>query len=132
IGEPMSRDDPFGLSEDRERTRIRLTGAPPPQARMPHPAMPAVQRVRAHPNILVNAFSALLEFAPELESALPPENPELLRTRLLDGLVKARDAAVAAGASLERADQAAWAVAALLDDLALNTPWGGAGAWPRQ
>ncbi|RWO32183.1 MAG: type VI secretion system protein TssL, partial [Mesorhizobium sp.] len=73
-----------------------------------------------------------LEFAPELESALPPENPEALRTRLLDELVRARDAAMAAGSSLERADQAAWVVAALLDDLALNTPWGGASAWPRQ
>ncbi|TGS49535.1 type VI secretion system protein TssL, partial [bacterium M00.F.Ca.ET.179.01.1.1] len=70
--------------------------------------------------------------APELESALAPENPEVMRTRLLDELVQARDAAVAAGSSLERADQAAWAVAALLDDLALNTPWGGASAWPRQ
>jgi type VI secretion system protein ImpK len=33
---------------------------------------------------------------------------------------------------LDRADAAAWAVAALIDDLALNTPWGGASAWPRQ
>ena len=33
---------------------------------------------------------------------------------------------------LARADAGAWAVAALLDDLALNTPWGGASAWPRQ
>ena len=74
----------------------------------------------------------MLEFAPELESALPPENPEALRTRLLEELVRARDAAMAAGSSLERADQAAWVVAALLDDLALNTPWGGASAWPRQ
>ncbi len=55
-----------------------------------------------------------------------------MRTRLLDELVRARDAVVAAGSSLERADQAAWVVAALLDDLALNTPWGGASAWPRQ
>ncbi len=74
----------------------------------------------------------MLEFAPELESALPPENPEALRTRLLDELVRARDTAMAAGSSMERADQAAWVVAALLDDLALNTPWGGASAWPRQ
>lgn len=131
----MSRDDPFGLSEDRERTRIRLVGSPAPQVRMPQPNLPvgqALKRSRTHPNVLVNSFSALLEFAPELESALPPDNPENLRTRLLDGLVKARDAAVGAGSSLERADQAAWAVAALLDDLALNTPWGGASAWPRQ
>lgn len=133
----MSRDDPFGLSEDRERTRIRLTGAPMPRPLSPPPVSPAaagapVKRSRAHANGLVNAFSPLLEFAPELESALPPDNPEALRTRLLDELVRARDAAVAAGFPLTRADQAAWVVAALLDDLALNTPWGGASAWPRQ
>ncbi|CDX15292.1 conserved hypothetical protein [Mesorhizobium sp. ORS 3324] len=127
----MSRDDPFGLSEDRERTRIRLTGAAPRPMAPLTPGAP-VKRARAHPNTLINTFAPLLEFAPELESALAPENPEVLRTRLLDELVRARDAAMAAGSSLERADQAAWAVAALLDDLALNTPWGGASAWPRQ
>jgi type VI secretion system protein ImpK len=128
----MSQDDPFGLSEDRERTRIRLVGTPIQRTPVPMQPTGQVRRSRAHPNALVNAFSPLLEFAPELESALPPENPEALRTRLLDELVRARDAAVAAGSSLERADQAAWVVAALLDDLALNTPWGGASAWPRQ
>ena len=133
----MSKDDPFGLSEDRERTRIRLVGTPMPGTPMPRAPMPMqpgapVKRSRSHPNALVNAFSPLLEFAPEMESALPPENPEALRTRLLDELIRARDAAIAAGSSLERADQAAWVVAALLDDLALNTPWGGASAWPRQ
>ncbi|WP_406871769.1 type IVB secretion system protein IcmH/DotU [Aminobacter sp. P9b] len=127
----MSQDDPFGLSEDRERTRIRMVGTPMPRAPMPFTAAP-LQRARTHPNKLVNAFSALLEFAPELENALPPENPEVLRTRLLEELVRARDTAVASGSSLERADQAAWSVAALLDDLALNTPWGGASIWPRQ
>ncbi|GAA2871358.1 type VI secretion system protein ImpK [Aminobacter niigataensis] len=127
----MSQDDPFGLSEDRERTRIRMVGTPMPRAPMPFTVAP-LQRARAHPNKLVNAFSALLEFAPELENALPPENPEVLRTRLLEELVRARDTAVASGSSLERADQAAWSVAALLDDLALNTPWGGASIWPRQ
>ncbi|RJT40570.1 type VI secretion system protein TssL [Mesorhizobium waimense] len=128
----MSRDDPFGLSEDRERTRIRLTGSPMPRPMAPLMPGAPVKRARAHPNALVNAFAPLLEFAPELESALPPENPEALRTRLLDELVRARDTAMAAGSSMERADQAAWVVAALLDDLALNTPWGGASAWPRQ
>ena len=65
----------------------------------------------------------------ELESATAPSDPETLRTRLLDGLVSARDGAVARGVPLARADAAAWAVAALLDDLALNTPWGGTSAW---
>ncbi|UVK38453.1 type IVB secretion system protein IcmH/DotU [Mesorhizobium sp. AR10] len=128
----MSRDDPFGLSEDRERTRIRLSGAPTPRAMPLPPSGAFAKRSRAHPNVLVNAFSPLLEFAPEMENAQQPENPEALRTRLLSELVRCRDATMAAGCSLERADQAAWLVAALLDDLALNTPWGGASAWPRQ
>ena len=128
----MSRDDPFGLSEDRERTRIRLVGSPMPYQQPPVAPGTPFKRTRSHPNALVDAFSPLLEFAPELENALPPENPEALRTRLLDELVRARDRAMAAGSSLERADQAAWLVAALLDDLALNTPWGGASVWPRQ
>ncbi|WP_297971699.1 type IVB secretion system protein IcmH/DotU [uncultured Amaricoccus sp.] len=87
---------------------------------------------REHPNPLIAAFGALLAFAPELESATAPGDPETLRTRLLDGLIAARDAAVARGVSLAKADSCAWAVAALLDDLALNTPWGGTSAWPRQ
>ncbi|RWC94012.1 MAG: type VI secretion system protein TssL [Mesorhizobium sp.] len=128
----MSRDDPFGLSEDRERTRIRLTGAQMPRPTAPMLTGVPIKRSRTHPNALINAFAPLLEFAPELESALAPENPETLRTRLLEELVRARDAAMTSGSSLERADQAVWVVAALLDDLALNTPWGGASAWPRQ
>src|SRR6185312_11070222 len=128
----MSRDDPFGLSEDRERTRIRLVNTPMQRQRGPIPPASPVDRRRAHPNQLVSAFASLLEFAPELESALPPENPEALRARLFDELIQARDATVATGSTLARADQAAWVVGALLDDLALNTPWGGSSAWPRQ
>ena len=123
--------DPFGIYEDRGRTRVR----PPPgrdlaprSARSEQVAMPP----RDHPNPLIGAFASLLAFAPELEAALAPEDPERLRARLSDGLVAARDGAVARGVTLARAEAAAWAVGALIDDLALNTPWGGASAWPRQ
>lgn len=109
-----------------------MVATPMPRAAAVPAASAPARRLRNHPNKLVNAFSALLEFAPELESALPPDNPEALRTRLQEELVRARDTAVAGGSSLDRADQAAWSVAALLDDLALNTPWGGTSAWPRQ
>lgn len=128
----MSRDDPFGLSTDRERTRIRLINAPAKPPAFSAPQSAPVRRSRSNPNTLTNAFAALLEFAPELENAVAPDNPEVLRTRLYDELVRSRDAVVAGGSALSRADAAAWVVAALLDDLALNTPWGGASAWPRQ
>jgi type VI secretion system protein ImpK len=127
----MSRDDPFGLYEDRGRTRIRPLPAPAPRAATPVAGAPA-RRLRNHANPLVNAFAPLLEFAPELEAALAPGDPEALKSRLHSELITARDEAVRAGVPLDRADAAAWAVAALIDDLALNTPWGGASAWPRQ
>ena len=136
----MSRDDPFGLETDAGRTRIRPVGAQRaaearraawPEANGAGQATQRVRQPRANDNPLVAAFAALLGLAPELERAAAPENPEVLRARLLDNLTYARDGAVAHGAPLARADQAAWYVAALLDDIALNTPWGGASDWPR-
>ncbi|MBU2961472.1 type IVB secretion system protein IcmH/DotU [Citreicella sp. C3M06] len=126
----MTKDDPFGLESDAARTRIR----PRPQLRSAQPAPDAPVRLRggrASGNPLVNAYAALLGFAPELEKATAPESPDMLRTRLHENLTHARDAAVTAGVTLTRADQGAWFVAALLDDIALNTPWGGASGWPR-
>ena len=144
------KDDPFNLSNDAGRTRIRpvkgdrpASAMPPSGGMAPQPAYnqpaynppaynqpaargPRVRHSRSHPNILIAAFSALLEIAPELERAMPPAHSESLRLRLQDNLIDARDAAVGMGAPLTRANQAAWFVAALLDDIALNTPWG----WP--
>ncbi|WP_333816598.1 type IVB secretion system protein IcmH/DotU [Tabrizicola sp.] len=169
------QDDPFGLSNDAGRTRIRpvksntpattpvqptFGGGPPPTqgyggqgyggqsyggggqgsgfggppqdygqgaGRGPKPRL-----TRAHPNPLIVAFASLLEVAPELERALPPANAEALRLRLQDNLIDARDSAVGMGVPMTRANQAAWFVAALIDDIALNTPWGGHSGWPRQ
>ena len=145
----MSRDDPFGLENDAGRTRIRPVkknqaqqqpaapgggsqgGFPGGYAGQPTPGGSVrLREARANDNPLVNAFSILLGMAPELERATAPENPDVLRERLLDNLTYARDGAVTAGVPLTRADQAAWFVAALLDDIAINTPWGGASGWP--
>ncbi|MGB4909718.1 MAG: type IVB secretion system protein IcmH/DotU [Tabrizicola sp.] len=93
---------------------------------------PKPRLTRAHPNPLIVAFASLLELAPELERAMPPANAEALRLRLQDNLIDARDSAVGMGVPMTRANQAAWFVAALIDDIALNTPWGGHSGWPRQ
>ena len=129
----MTRDDPFGLDDAAGRTRIR----PAPHARSeprtpPRGEGPASRIRRESDNPFVQVFSIPLGLAPELERATPPENPENLRARLFDTLIETRDAAVSRGLPLARADQGAWFVAALLDDVALNTPWGGHSTWPRQ
>ena len=138
----MTKDDPFGLETDPGRSRIRpaKAGARAPAATHQPTASTAafadrsarMRQTRASDNRLISAFSLLLGLAPELESASMVEDPETLRARLLDNLTYARDQAVSSGVPLSRADQGAWFVAALLDDIALNTPWGGQSAWPRQ
>ena len=55
-----------------------------------------------------DAFAPLLGLAPELEDAIAPEEPDILRARLLDNLTYARDNAVSSGVPLSRADQGAW------------------------
>ncbi len=129
----MSADDPFGLENDAGRTRIRPVRRNSAAARpTAAPAQSAPIRAgRASDNPLVNTYAALLGMAPELERATVPENPDVLRTRLHETLIQSRDSAVSAGVPLSRADQGAWFVAALLDDIALNTPWGGNSGWPR-
>lgn len=130
----MSVDDPFGLENDAGRTRIRPVrrnaSAAHPAASAPAQGAP-IRAGRASSNPLVNAYAALLGMAPELERATVPENPDVLRTRLHETLTQSRDSAVSGGVPLSRADQGAWFVAALLDDIALNTPWGGNSGWPR-
>ena len=138
----MTKDDPFGLETDAGRTRIRPakagSRAPPhsPQVQGRSAALTdtsaRMRQSRASDNPLMSAFSLLLGLAPELESASAVEDPETLRVRLLDNVTYARDRAVSSGVPLSRADQAGWFVAALLDDIALNTPWGGQSSWPRQ
>lgn len=130
----MTHDDPFGLDDDAGRTRIR-----PKRSGDARPSTPPevvrgapLRAVRASDNPLVRAFAALLGIAPELQRAVAPDNPDVLRTRLHDNLTQARDAAVSMGVPLTRADQGAWFVGALLDDVAINTPWGGSSGWPHQ
>ena len=85
---------------------------------------------RLHENPIIVAFAHILDLSQSLRQARAPEDPEGLRVRLHDDITTARDRAVSEVGSLHRADEGAWFVAALIDDLVLNTPWGGHGTWP--
>ncbi|MBU3031508.1 type IVB secretion system protein IcmH/DotU [Paracoccus marinaquae] len=130
----MTNEDPFGLDDNAGRTRVRprRTGDARPSAAPDIARTAPLKAARASDNPMVRAFAALLGIAPELQRAVAPDNPDVLRTRLQDNLTHARDAAVSMGVPLTRADQGAWFVGALLDDVAINTPWGGSSGWPRQ
>ena len=134
----MPEDDPFGLYAQSDRTVVirpqpggRRPGAPAspfgaaPAGVAPLPALPA----RAGRNPLLTAAVPILSLAPLLRGPSPPADPESLRPRLLEELDRYREAARAAGADQVAIEQAAWALAALLDDVVLNTPWGASSAW---
>ncbi len=135
----MNADDPFGLENDAGRTRIRPVRAGPRRSRaasarcaMPRHArsaqrarqrQPSGQRFRRAAGHSRPSWNARPRRRTPRRSARPASRqPDAMRAT----------APCRAGVPLARADQAAWFVAALLDDIALNTPWGGNSGWPRQ
>lgn len=130
----MSGVDPFGLPDDLDKTRIAPTTRTPldqtEQVAIRNTPVTARHAARNHPNTLIVAFADVLEIAPELENVKGPSDVEGTRIRMLTELTRARDNAVASGHSLSVANEASWSVAALVDDLVLNTPWGATSQWP--
>ena len=137
----MAEDDPFGLQFRGDRTMVvrPQPGGRRPPSDAPRPT--ALPEGRALPafeipstvsrNPLLAAAIPILSLAPHLRSPTPPADPDALRRQLTTELDRYQSAARAAGADPESAEQAAWALAALLDDAVLNTPWGAASAWGR-
>jgi type VI secretion system protein ImpK len=134
------KDDPFGLYDAGDRT---VFTRPQPGGRGPAPrpspsAPPAygssadLGLAASHRNPLVAAAGALLSLAPQLKTASPPSRPEDLRERVLAELRRFEDRATAQGVPHRLAQQTAWSLSALIDDIVLNTPWGRHSSWPQQ
>lgn len=139
----MAEADPFALYAQDDRTvviRPQPGGRAPARSPAPLPKAPSLGAGEHFPtssplsarfgrNPLLAAAVPILNLAPLLRDPVPPADPVSLRTRLLGQLERYREAARAAGADHTEADQATWALAALLDDVVLNTPWGAASGW---
>jgi type VI secretion system protein ImpK len=139
----MAEADPFALHAQDDRTVVirpqpggRASARPPPPPPKP-PQVIAGEPVpssflpssRFGKNPLLAAAVPILNLAPLLRNPVPPADPTGLRSRLLGQLERYREAARVAGADHVTAEQAIWALAALLDDIVLNTPWGAASGW---
>jgi type VI secretion system protein ImpK len=137
----MAGTDPFALYAHDDRTVVirpqpgGRAPAPPPPPKAPLaragelPASPSVPSNRFAKNPLLAAAVPILSLTPLLRSPAPPADPASLRTRLLEQLEHYREATRAAGADHAATERATWALAALLDDIVLNTPWGAASGW---
>ncbi|MEM9755583.1 MAG: type IVB secretion system protein IcmH/DotU [Pseudomonadota bacterium] len=130
----LDRDDP-GLTQARPVRRplppTRPVGGPP-NPTPTHGGFGAerIAQSRAGENPLVSAFSVLLGLAPELERADAPSDPGVLNARIYNNIVYACKTWETEMGGEDRALQAAWFVAALIDDIVLHTPWGRNSAWP--
>ena len=142
----MNRDDPFASDDDAGKTVIR----PRPGGRSAPAAAPVAQPAAIEPeerpasrprepvrlefvltgvNRLVSAAAPLLALATRIRSTARVSDVEGLRERTIQEFRGFEARAGAAGVTPEEFREARYALAATVDDLAQNTPWGGHDAW---
>jgi type VI secretion system protein ImpK len=80
-------------------------------------------------NPLVSAAAPLLWLAGRLNESAPPEDVERFRQRILAEIKQFETAAMARDVPPRLVRMSRYAIAATLDDIILNTEWGGQAVW---
>ncbi|OIQ33079.1 MAG: hypothetical protein BM562_01475 [Alphaproteobacteria bacterium MedPE-SWcel] len=152
-------DDPFAEPGDTDKTVIRpnpggrrsgqapATGAPSPQAAptgaafgVPSPAAPATASGSAKApavaltgmNQLTACATALFALISRIRNRAQHMDPDKLRQSVVGEVRAFENRALQAGISAQTVKIARYALCATLDDVVLNTPWGGQSAWGLQ
>lgn len=155
----MSDDDPFAEPTDAERTVIRPNPggrrpAAPPAARptgpaatmperaaepeMPGPGAPrrsadaAIEAAMTGMNPLNAAAATLFSLVSRIRNRAQHMDPDALRRSVMAEVRAFEARAVEARVDPSDLKVARYAICATLDDVVLNTPWGGASAWAQQ
>ena len=157
----MSTDDPFAEPSDTEKTVIRLNPGgrrleaapppPPPAQAQQMPPMPAAPRAgaapqpvpaHAHPpridtattglNPLNAAASPLFMLVGRIRNRAQHPDPNALRQSVVAEIRSFEARAAQAGVAPQTIRVARYALCATLDDVVLNTPWGGQSTWAQQ
>lgn len=81
-------------------------------------------------NPLVAVASPLLWLAARLNESLPVDDVPLFRTRVMEDVARFETNAMARGVAPRLARVARYALCATIDDIILNTAWGGQSDWP--
>jgi type VI secretion system protein ImpK len=139
-------DNPFAEPEDSDRTIVRpVPGgrrppAPPPAAPAYEPPPPraepaayappeAVSAVATGDNPLTIAAAPLLQLLARLRNAAHTPDPGDLRERAVRAVQAFEKQARESGLPMELLRPAHYALCASIDDVVMNTPWGGTGTW---
>ena len=83
-------------------------------------------------NPVVTAAAPLLWLAGRLNESTPPENVRLFRDHILSEIQQFESAALARGISNRTVRVVRYALSATIDDIILNTSWGGRSNWSMQ
>ena len=150
-------DDPFAEPDDTDRTVIRpnpggrRSGAPRPAAPVDAqdpggfgaaPAAPRDAPVRAADksiaagltgmNPLNEAAATLFSLVSRIRNRAQHPDPEALRRSVVAEVRAFEARSLQAGIDPQQIKVARYAICATLDDVVLNTPWGGASQWAQQ
>ncbi|MEL6479202.1 MAG: type VI secretion system protein TssL, long form [Pseudomonadota bacterium] len=144
----MNRDDPFAEPTDTDKTVIRPNpggrrpatpqpmpapgAAPAPQAASPAGADVAVGSAATGMNPLNAAASTLFSLVGRVRNRAQHANPEALRESVVAEIRAFESKALQSGVSSQNVKIARYAICATVDDVVLNTPWGGQSIWAQQ
>lgn len=153
----MSDDDPFAEPSDTERTVIRpnpggrRAPVPPPTGTGPNPSAAAgIASVPAPPagaspgdrqimeagytgmNQLNAAATPLFALISRIKNRAQHNDPEAMRQATVAEIRTFESRAVTAGVDPQQVKVARYAIAATLDDVVLNTPWGSNSSWAQK
>ncbi|MEM6549383.1 MAG: type IVB secretion system protein IcmH/DotU [Pseudomonadota bacterium] len=145
----MNRDDPFAEPTDTEKTVIR----PNPGGRRPAPAAPvhaqqpasapmpaapqpaamvsdgSVQAAATGMNHLNAAASTLFSLVARIRNRAQHTSPDTLREAVVAEIRAFESRAMQSGVPAQTVKIARYAICATIDDVVLNTPWGGQSVW---
>ena len=132
LDDPLDPDarDSAPYFDDRPSGRMASPGPPRPSRRGENAAGKAFEIAGLNP--LVTAASPLLWLAGRLNESAPPENVRLFRDHILSEMQQFDSAALARGISNRTVRVTRYALCATLDDIILNTSWGGQSNWSTQ
>lgn len=148
----MSDDDPFAEPSDTERTVIRpnpggrrpvpAPGQPVPRPAEPSPAAAAPAAGRSGEpgfesgltgmNPLSAAASTLFGLVSRIRNRAQHLDPDALRRSVVAEVRAFENRALQARVDAQDVKVARYAICATLDDMVLNTPWGGSSVWAQQ
>ena len=141
----MASDDPFAEPDDADKTvikpnpggrrRLPQAAAPAPEAAAPAPtggAETMVQEGMTGMNPLNSAAATLFSLVSRIRNRAQHMEADKLRRSVVAEVREFEARALTSGISAQDVKVARYAICATLDDVVLNTPWGGESVWAQQ